>query len=74
MPCAETLYRWVRQRPDFRDAVARACDDREDWYHDRILAIAETVTPGTVTATRKRMSPLVRQLGRLKHRPGRKWR
>jgi transposase-like protein len=74
MPCAETLYRWVRQRPDFRDAVALACDDREDWYHDRILAIAETVTPGTVTATRKRMSPLVRQLGRLKHRPGRKWR
>jgi len=70
MPCRETLYRWVRERLDFAVEVAAACEAREEWLADQILAIAETATPGTVTATRQRMAPLNRQLARLRHRPG----
>lgn len=70
MPCARTLYRWCRTRPDFAAAVAQACVDREDIYHDRILAIAEAVRPGGVGAARKAMAPLNAQLVRLKKRPG----
>lgn len=70
MPCARTLYAWCRTRPDFAAAVARACEDREDWYHDRILDIAERVRPGGVMAARKAMAPLNAQLVRLKKRPG----
>ena len=70
MPSRQTLRRWVRARPDFAAAVAQACEDREDWYRDRILAIAETATPGTLGATRRRRGQLLRHLVRLRHRPG----
>jgi hypothetical protein len=70
MPSRQTLRRWVHVRPDFARAVAAACEDREDWYCDQIAMIAETVTPGTAQAARQRMVPLLRQLARLRHRPG----
>lgn len=50
--------------------VAQACEHREDWYDDQIQLIAEDATPGTLTATKRRMGPLLRQLVRLRHRPG----
>jgi len=70
MPSRQTLRRWVRVRPEFAEAVAWACDAREDWYHDQIQMIAEEATPGTAKETRRRMGPLLRQLVRLRHRPG----
>jgi hypothetical protein len=69
-PSRGTLRRWVHARPDFAAAVAQACVDREDWYEGQIAEIAESVTPGTVQATRRRMGPLLRHLVRLRHRPG----
>ena len=50
--------------------MAQACADREDWFHDQILEIAEAVRPGKVGAARKAMAPLNAQLVRLKKRPG----
>jgi hypothetical protein len=70
MPSRQTLRRWVRVRPEFATAVAWACEHREDWYHDQIAMIAEGAAPGTAKATRRLMGPLLRQLGRLRHRPG----
>ncbi|HEX2801695.1 MAG TPA: hypothetical protein VHN73_06505 [Phenylobacterium sp.] len=70
MPSRQTLRRWIRVRPDFGRAVARACKDREDWFCDQIEMIAEAATPGTVKDDRRRMVALSRQLGRLRHRPG----
>jgi len=70
MPCRETLYRWVRERPDFAAEVDLACEAREEWLADQVLAIEMTATPGTVTAMRRRLAPLNRQIARLRHRPG----
>jgi hypothetical protein len=70
MPSRQTLRRWMRVRPEFAKAVAWACHHREDWYHERITLIAETATPGNLKAARRQMGPLLRQLVRLRHRPG----
>ena len=70
MPSRQTLRRWVAVRPDFAAAVAQACEHREDWYYDQIQMIAEDATPGTVAEAKRRMGPLLRQLVRLRHRPG----
>jgi hypothetical protein len=70
MPSRQTLRRWLRVRPEFAEAVAWACHHREDWYRDQIAMIAETATPGNVKAVRRQMGPLLRQLVRLRHRPG----
>jgi len=70
MPSRQTLRKWVRASPAFAAEVARACEDREDWYMDQIALLAEAATPGNLTAVRRRMGPLKRQLVRLRHRPG----
>jgi len=74
MPSRPTLYAWVAKFPDFAAEIAQACQDREHWYRDQILMIAETAIPGTVTATRRRMAPLIGRLSRLRRRPGDKRR
>lgn len=70
MPCAATLYAWVRKDEAFAAAVAQACVDREDLYRDQLLAIAERVKPGGVGAARREMGPLWGRLKRLRRRPG----
>lgn len=70
MPCAATLYAWVRDRPDFARAVAQACDDREQAYLDRMLTIAEAAGPGDVAAARRAIGRLSARLARLRRRPG----
>ena len=72
MPSRQTLRRWLRARPDFAQAVARACEDREDWYNDQLVLIAEAAGagPGGLAAAKRRGAPLARQLARLRHRPG----
>lgn len=70
MPCAATLYAWVRKDAAFATAVARACVDREDRFHDQLLAIAERAQPGGVGAARREMGPIQGRLGRLRRRPG----
>jgi len=70
MPARATLRRWLAARPEFAEAVAQACDDREDWYHDEILATAEACTPASAAAAGREITRLRRHLGRLRNRPG----
>lgn len=72
MPGRETLYRWVRDHPDFAADVARACDLREDWYTDQMADVLATGLGEPMNELRRRMAPFSRQLGRLKHRPGKR--
>lgn len=74
MPCAHTLYNWVRDKPGFADMVISACDERAEWFRDRQQVIAEEATEATVKRDIGRISRLKRQAGRLQHRPGRKQR
>jgi hypothetical protein len=44
----ETVYRWLRERRDFRERYARAHDDRADSLADEICDIADEVASGTL--------------------------
>lgn len=74
MPCRATLYRWVATRPAFAERVARACADREHWYHDQLDMIEAEAVPGMpmrdLRAIWRRTKPITRRLGQLKRRPG----
>ncbi|MBT9474107.1 MAG: hypothetical protein V4514_07960 [Pseudomonadota bacterium] len=67
MPCATTLYAWVGKQPVFAAEIAQACEDREDWFTDQVMMLAEG--SGALT-NRARITELKRRLGRLQHRPG----
>lgn len=69
MPAANTLYRWMAEHPDFAAAVTRACEDREDWYLDRMAGLADA-GGGATPALRRATAGLSRQLARLRNRPG----
>jgi hypothetical protein len=49
--------------------VARACEDREEWYEDKILMIAEAAPAGPRREMERRVGGLKRQLVRLRNRP-----
>ena len=68
-PSQGTLRRWLRD-PNFAEAVAQACEWREDWYQDRIEHIARRTPPGPVREMNRAIGPLLRHLVRLRHRPG----
>jgi hypothetical protein len=67
-PSYGTLRRWMRD-PNFAAAVARACEDREDWYYDQILIASEPDAPGSIREKARAVGRLKRQLVRLRHRP-----
>lgn len=69
-PTRGTLRRWVRVNPGFAAEVALACEQRDYWYEDQILMIAEDAGAGTVGIARRDIGRLKRQLTRLRHRPG----
>jgi len=68
-PSRATLRRWLRDRR-FAAEVAWACEAREDWYNDRIQMVAETTPLGPLREMKAALGPLLRQLTRLRHRPG----
>jgi len=70
MPSQKAMYNWHRTRPEFAAAVDQACEDREDWYREAILEVAQGPWPGSVRAANKRLAPLVKQMTRLRKRPG----
>jgi hypothetical protein len=49
--------------------VARACEWREDWFHDQILIIADRTVPAPVREMERSIGSLKRQLIRLRNRP-----
>lgn len=67
-PSFNTLRGWMRD-PAFAAEVARACDWREDWFADQILAIAMEGSPQTLGARKRAIGELKRQVVRLRHRP-----
>ena len=69
-PTRATLRRWHGRDPAFAEAVAQACEWREDGYEDQILDIAMRTPPGPLRAMNRAVGPLKRQLVRLRHRPG----
>jgi len=68
-PTQGTLRRWLRD-PNFASQVARACVWREDWYREQIADIARRTPPGSLREAKRAVGPLLRQLVRLRHRPG----
>ncbi|HET6971649.1 MAG TPA: hypothetical protein VFH92_11030 [Phenylobacterium sp.] len=70
MPSAHTLYRWVREDPNFAARVNQACDDREEALLEAMLEIADAATPTTLAAAKGRIRRLKRRLGWLQRRPG----
>lgn len=70
MPCASTLYAWVRKQPAFAAEIAQACEDREDWFTDQVMMLADG--PGEMKARYRQIAALKYRLGRLQYRPGAK--
>ncbi len=68
MPCAATLYAWVRKQPAFAAQIAQACEDREDWFTDQVMMLADG--PGEMKDRYRQISALKYRLGRLQYRPG----
>lgn len=46
MPCQTTVYRWLREKPDFQQNYARARELQADTLFDEILSIADTPVEG----------------------------
>ncbi len=68
MPCASTLYAWVRKQPAFAAQIAQACEDREDWFTDQVMMLADG--PGEMKARYRQIAALKYRLGRLQNHPG----
>ena len=69
-PSLGALYNWTRERERFAEAVAWGCDEREGWYMDRILEAAEASGARTKRELTRATAPWVRQMTRLRKRPG----
>jgi hypothetical protein len=69
-PSRTTLRRWVRTDEAFAAAVARACAWRGEWLHDQAVDIALNRPHATVRAMNRAVGPILRQMVRLRHRPG----
>jgi hypothetical protein len=41
MPATVTIYKWLREHPEFANNYARARDNQADYYADEILEIAD---------------------------------
>ncbi|WP_430421595.1 hypothetical protein [Phenylobacterium sp.] len=82
MPSQGTLYNWCRDRPQFARFVAYACEDREEFYLDQAVKIAEAAAKaggsnggganggGATWGARRAIARLNAQRVRLRKRPG----
>lgn len=55
MPARPTVYRWIREREDFRNNYVRATEDRADHMFDDMLEIADAGSPEDVQRARLRV-------------------
>jgi hypothetical protein len=51
MPDRTTVFRWLKEREDFRSQYAGACDDRADAIFDEMLEMADTSVIGVKVET-----------------------
>lgn len=47
MPASATIYRWRQEKPDFKEKIACAREERLEAYSDRILALGQRVIEET---------------------------
>lgn len=69
-PARATLRLWHRADPVFAAAVAWACEARDDFLHEQVCEVAERTPPGPIREMNRAVGPLLRQMVRLRHRPG----
>ncbi|HEY8571602.1 hypothetical protein [Phenylobacterium sp.] len=58
MPCAGTIYGWLKRHPEFEDMYARARGFLADYLCDEVREVALDATPETVSADRLRFDAL----------------
>lgn len=58
MPSYSTLYDWRDRYPEFADGLARAREMAADFFADRVMEVADTVTSGTASGDRVRVGIL----------------
>ena len=54
-PPQHTIYKWVRQVPEFRNQMKLARSDRAEFFHDKVIESAEKADPENVQAERLRV-------------------
>lgn len=69
MPSSTSLYKWVRTRPEFAAAVARACAFRDQMLADEAVAIADRMAADPRAAQRV-LGAASKKLGQLNPHPG----
>jgi transposase-like protein len=72
MPSANTLVRWQRDMPQFRDRIAQARQMLLDLLIDDVADIADTVTPATAAIDRARFAALRKRVADLEARDPRR--
>lgn len=55
MPARPTVYRWIREREEFRNNYVRATEDRADHMFDDMLEIADAGSPEDTQRARLRV-------------------
>src|SRR3954465_7988144 len=41
MPCRAAVFRWLREHPEFRGQYEQACEERTEFWAERIIEIAD---------------------------------
>jgi hypothetical protein len=65
MPSFRAIYRWLKDRPDFRATFVEACDWRAGWLQFQIECAAEAATPFTLPEAKAEVARLEGRIGRL---------
>ena len=61
MPHRGTLYGWLRSRPEFADAVTKACDEREWILNEQKLMRLNGLSEAEVRATMRKLGAVTRR-------------
>ena len=65
MPSETTVYRWLDEKPDFREKYARAREAQADHKFDQAWEIADAATAETVAVARLKVDTVKWQAGKL---------
>lgn len=70
MPSLHSLYKWVRERPDFAQDIALACRFRDEILLDDLLDLARLAVPGDGAVIARETGAIAKRLGQLRPYPG----
>jgi hypothetical protein len=69
MPTRYRFWRWIRDDPDFRAVVQRACEDRDDYLLEQAMELFATPGP----AARRQRKAILNRLAQLRPYPGERY-